>query len=613
MIKLNNTNNINNNAKGEEVIMNLLNRFETQKNEYMVPLYTGVGRINKDMIENTKRPIDCDQLSNKSKALAVMSYSFGSLVGVTTTGTSLGLSVLSNVDQFFDGEKLVLNKARKVFKEMSKNHKKGYKYQPVFNKVNKISVVNKFGAVVEMIRVSVHEVREFDERIKRIDSTCCTKEDMKIIAKDLDIIGRALQELAIDVTKDKSKDIGYNINNFIQTGTKTHSRVIANGDFTNNIKEVIDNHFNRVATPDYKISANFLKLANANIDSKSDMGAAVVEDIAGQMMEAINDGYTDTMGNLCDQFKLANNKMYARYFTLIDIAKNAKDENSKKIAHMIRCSIIAMNTITSLYSLRENNAAINGAYINEIAERLRNGLYTEAKRIGVSAANQVVKFAIAGAFCKLKAGKITLKAKASFTQLWAMFSKEFIIEYLAMSGEAEIKDMLTVKYNNFDICLGQELEFVDGMAEVEDTGCVVVAENYTGKAVVTEDGIEAKVNHYAYVPTPVLFLNNIYDSKPIDVSNNTAYERPEKFITRESFKEEDYKMFNQSLSKRVHSVKCMKITGQNNIYDLMLQHENKVFFVGTVMNPFTNKAMMPGHALITNGYGGVVFVRAIAQ
>lgn len=610
MIKLNNTNKTN--KVTGETAMSLLSRFEIQKNEYMVPLYTGVGRINKDMIENTGKSIDCNQLVNKSKALAAMSYTHGSLVGVTTTGVNLGLSILSNVDQFFDGDTLVLDKARKVFKEMSKKFEMGYKYQPVFNKANKITVTNKFGAVVEMIRVSVHEVREFDERIKRMDCSCCTKEDMKLIARDLDIIGRALQELAIDVTKDKSKDIGYNIMSFVQTATKTHSRVISHGNFTNNINEIINNHFMRVSAPNYKIEASFIKLSNADINSRSEMSEAVVEDVAGIMMEAINDGYTDTMGKLCDQFKLANNKMYAGYFTLIDIAKKANDENAKKIAHMIKCSIIAMNTITSLYSLRDNNASINGAYINEIAQKLRNGLYTEAKRIGVGSANQVVKYAIAGAFCQLKGGKISVKAKASFTQLWAMFSKEFIIEYLAMSGEAAIKDILTVKYNNFDICLGQELEFIDGMAEVE-AGCVVVTENYTGKAVVTEDGIEAKVNHYAYIPTPVLFLDKIYNGTPIDISNNTAYTRPETFISREDFNGEDYEMFNKSVSKRVHTVPFMRVVTQNNINDLIIQNGNKIFFVGTALNPFTAKVMKPGHALITNGYGGVVFVKAIAQ
>lgn len=604
MIKLNNVNN--NKKKGEEA-MNLLERFAIQEESYMVPLYAGEGKINKEMIENLNKNIDCDQLTNKSKALAVMSYTYGSLVGVTTTGVSLGLSVLNNVDQFFDGDVLSVMKARKVFKNIGKNYEKGYRYQTVFPKANRITVINKFGVAVEMVRVSAHEVREFDERLKRVDIYSCTKADMKLIARDLDTIGRALQELAIDVTKDKSKDIGYNIMDFITTSTKTHSRKVAHGNFTNNIQEVINNHFKRVAAPNYKIETKFIKLADADVNSRSEMSEAVVEDVAGIMMEAINDGYTETMNTLCDKFKLANSKMYAEYFTLIEIAKKADSENAKKVAHMIKCSIVAMSAITSLYSLREDNAAIDGAYIKEMAHKLRAGLYTEADQLGYKA-SQVVKFAIAGAFCYLKAGKITVKAKPSFTQLWTMFDKEFIIEYLAINGEATIKDMLTVKYNNFDICLGQELAFVDGMAEVKDTGCVVVAENYTGKAVVTEDGVEAIVNHYDYEPTKVLFLDRIYTPKVVAIVPGQAYKRPESILVRDK-EDKNYKMHNKSISKLAYTCEQMRVVvGKDGIKDVVIKKGAKLCFLGTSLSVATGM-MEASDAIITNGYGGVVFLK----
>lgn len=604
MIKLNNINN--NKKKGEEA-MNLLERFAIQEESYMVPLYAGEGKINKEMIENLNKNIDCDQLTNKSKALAVMSYTYGSLVGVTTTGVSLGLSVLNNVDQFFDGDTLSVMKARKVFKNIGKNYEKGYRYQTVFPKANRITVINKFGVAVEMVRVSAHEVREFDERLKRVDIYSCTKEDMKLIARDLDTIGRALQELAIDVTKDKSKDIGYNIMDFITTSTKTHSRKIAHGNFTNNIQEVINNHFKRVAAPNYKIETKFIKLADADVNSRSEMSEAVVEDVAGIMMEAINDGYTDTMNTLCDKFKLANSKMYAEYFTLIEVAKKADSENAKKVAHMIKCSIVAMSAITSLYSLRDDNAAIDGAYIKEIASKLRAGLYTEADQLGYKA-SQVVKFAIAGAFCYLKAGKITVKAKPSFTQLWTMFDKEFIIEYLAINGEATIKDMLTVKYNNFDICLGQELAFVDGMAEVKDAGYVVVTENYTGKAVVTEDGVEAIVNHYDYEPTKVLFLDRIYTPKVVAIVPGQAYKRPESILVRDK-EDKNYKMHNKSISKLAYTCEQMRVVaGKDGIKDVVIKKGAKLCFLGTSLSVATGM-MEASDAIITNGYGGVVFLK----
>lgn len=602
MIKLNN-NTVAAGKKGNEK-MNVMEMLEMQKDVYMQPLYQGVGAINKEAIESMNRNIACDKIENKSKALAVMSYSFGSLVGVTTTGVNLGLTILSNADQFFNDGQLSLTKIRKVFKKLGAEYERGYKYQPVFNRANKATVLNKFGSALELVRVSAHEVREFDARIKRIDVYCCTKEDLVLIAKDLDIIGRAMQELAIDVTKDKSKDIGYNIMSFIQAKTKTHSRIVAAGNFVNNIGDIIDNHYGKKAVPSYSVAPSFVKIADADEENKSAMSSAVVEDVAGSLMEEINDGYTRAMNKLFDSYKLSHNKMYSKYFNLIEIAKRADDESSLKIAHLLKCSVIAMSSITSLYGLKDGDASVNGAYIKEVGKKLRAGLYTEGSKLGLTP-QAVVEIAIAGSFCYIENNKIADKKKPSFTQLWTIFDKEFVIEYLNINGEATIKDMLTVKYTNYDLCLGDKLIFDNGLA-ITEYGTVKVQESYTGDAVVTEDGIEAVVDHYAYEPTEVIFLDNVYERNIINLVPGQGYERPKNVIVRS--KDNKDMLFNQAISKMIFSSEQSKVATNSNVRDFIIKKGNKISIIGTVLSAGNNTGKID-HAIITNGSGGVVFFK----
>ena len=255
--------------------MNITERINLSKKKNMEALYNGAA-INKTLIESMGEDIDCSLLNNNQKSLAVMSYSYGSLVGVTTTGVSLGLTVASNPEQFFTNGVLNYFKIRKVFKNIGLKKITGYRYESVFvTGKNKDVAVNKFGRLAEFVRVSRHEIEEFDNRLKNIDVNACTVEDLKIIAKDLDVIGRAMQELAIDVTKDKSKDIGYNVMSFIEVKTKTHSRLVKAGKFSNNIDDVINEHIdNKKIESKYALTSDYFYLSDAKINNKTEISTA---------------------------------------------------------------------------------------------------------------------------------------------------------------------------------------------------------------------------------------------------------------------------------------------------------------------------------------------------
>lgn len=622
----------------EDRSMNITERIKLNKQMNMNALYTGEA-INKQLIESMGENIECSLLNNKQKSLAVMSYSYGSLVGVTTTGVSLGLTVASNPEQFFTNGVLNYFKIRKVFKNIGLKRIAGYRYESVFvTGKNKDVAINKFGRLSEFVRVSRHEVEEFDNRLKNVDVNACTVEDLKLIAKDLDVIGRAMQELAIDVTKDKSKDIGYNVMSFIEVKTKTHSRLVKAGKFSNNIDDVINEHIdNKKIESKYALTTDCFYLSDANTSNKTEISKAIVEDVAGEMMEQINAGYGSAFDELVELFKLSNNSMYKRYTDLLEIAMKALEplefkeyaaklirekkittkeeltalENTNKYAlnaaHMVRCARVAISSITSLYGVKQGEATIDSAYIKEIGKKLRAGLYTEGAKLGFDA-KSVVKMAIAASFCYVDevTNKISKKQRPSLTELWTIFPKEFVIDYVTGDNDMTLSDMLTVKYTSYDLCLGDELVFDEGMAESK-FGYVVVTDNYTGKAIVTENGLEAVVDHYSYEATEILFLGSVYKRNVALVSDQ--YVRPSQFLSYREAIDKCESNYNSTISNMVKVAQACTIaaTIENKddkeilIRDFVIKKDDKISFIGQVLSKDNTKGKITDAIVTCNG------------
>lgn len=637
MILTNNNLGLGLNNKGAET-MNITERINLSKKKNMEALYNGAA-INKSLIESMGENIECSLLNNKQKSLAVMSYSYGSLVGVTTTGVSLGLTVASNPEQYFTNGVLDFYKIRKTFKNIASKYIKGYRYESVFvSGLNKDVVINKFGRVEEFVRVSRYEVEEFDNRLKQVDINACTVEDLKLIAKDLDVIGRAMQELAIDVTKDKSKDIGYNVMSFIEVKTKTHSRMIKAGKFTNNIDQVINEHIdNKKIETKYALENDYCYLSEANSSNKASISKAIVEDVAGEMMEQINAGYGSAFDELVELFKLSNDSMYKRYTDLLEIAMKAlepaefetyvaklikerrittkeelaalKNTNdyALKAAHMVRCARVAISSITSLYGVKQGEATIDSAYIKEIGKKLRAGLYTEGAKLGFDV-KSVVKLSIAASFCYINevTNKISKKQRPSLTELWTIFPKEFVIDYVTGNSDVTLSDILTVKYTSYDLCLGDELVFDDGMAETE-FGYVVIADNYNGKAIVTENGLEAVVDHYSYEPIDILFLDSVY-KKNVAIATAQCV-RPTEFLSMKEANDKNETSYNSTITNMVKIAQACTIAStieavgnkERLIRDFVIKKDDKVSFVGQVLSKDNIKGKITDAIVSCNG------------
>ena len=555
--------------------------------------------------------VDGSNIVNKQKTFTVLSYSAGSQVGVTTKGANLASSLYRNGDQFFNKEtsKLSLRKIRKVLKYFGTNENAAgsdYKYESVFVEgVNKDIVVDRFNRATVICRVSSHEIREFADRIRRLDVFVCTIEDLKMIAKDLDAICRALQELSIDVAKDASKNIGIDIHKLVNCKSNAHSDIIKKGEVVNNIKDGIDRMLETNTMGDFKyemkaVGFQFLKDVDANDNGA--LAEAIIEDVIGKCQEAINAGMTESIDNVVELLKTSNGDKYNLYAPYIQMAKNPIDD-AVKVNHLVKMAISAYNTIGALYSAKFNGYSVSSAYIRDVAKQMRNALYTEANKYGVDQTD-MVKFAIAASFCYIDSdGNVNSSKKAKLYAVKLIFPQEFVLEYIAdgqINPREAVTTALTLTKTTRDLFVDEKLNFVDGVCLTEE-GMVMVQEDYTGEAVVTEDGeLIAMNDFYAYEEVGYVALDSTCVDNVADLNQSTLI-MPEKLDS----KDEDIERYNDSMTEIVKDSLGYVITGGHMA---VKNKDNTVTVIGTAITSHKTGGKIPVGAITKNG-GFICYIK----
>lgn len=595
-----NNNNANKNTVlgGNNNMNNIFTAQQTIAERITEGLYDSSKAINVDLLDNIQA-VNCLRLDNKQKAFATMSYSFGSLVGVTTTGGSLALTIMTNPDQFFTNGTLSLKKIRKVFKNFGRSVEWGTKYRSVFSNYTR-GVVNKFGRYSNFVMVSPVQIELFLESIEKTDFHVTTKEDLVKIAKDMDVITRAMQELAIDVTKDKTKDIGYNIMSFIQVRTKTYSRRIQEA-VEDNMKAIIDNKLDgKNETIAYEMGTHGVKLEEADEESKSNLAGSIVMNIAGEMMEAVNDGYKAAIESLLKIYKDSNSVMYNEYLVAYDEAKN-----NKKVAYFLQICRIALNSINDLFASKSTRA-LDSAYVKEMGRKLRAALYTEGAKIGFEP-KDVVRYAISASFGYFNGRRFVKGNRPSLAALWCIFPNEFVIEYATRNSGDTIADILTVNYTTCDLCLGDEFYFEEGYCEANLDDMIYLKEDYTGKAVVTVNGLEAVVDHYAYEEVNATFLHEIYERNVSEM--NAEYVVPNK-ISSEAPLAETMRIMEMikvahacAISSSIQVVDNAEVMHR----DFVINKGNKISVIGKVLSISKNTGIIDDAVIGVRS--GVVFYK----
>lgn len=472
---------------------------EVRQANYLYEGHSKAKELDKDMI------IDCSLIKNVQKSLVVVSYAAGSEVGVTTKGANLGSTLYSNPEQYFVDGVVQGDKVRKVLKYFATGNGSINSCESVFvDGVNKKVSVDRFNRVNILYRVSAHEIKEFMVRVKNLNLATCTVDTFRTIGLDLDVICRALQELSIDVAKDASKDIGINIHSLINCKTNAYSDVISKKDVINNMKDGIDMMLktDKLGSFKYemKVSEDFAFLEDVAADNQTAVANAIVKDSIGIAQEAINTGMTRAMEDVVKTLKNSDGSKYDAYKNYVEIAKNPITEEDAIIAHMVKMAIYAFNAISGMWNAKYENEAYSNAYVQEFAGHVRSALYTEGAKLGVKP-EDVVKYAIAASFAYVdKDDNINDSSYGKLYAVKSIFPREFILEYIdGTDPRNALETCLTLKHSNVDLYVDDKLSFVDGVYTNEDGVFVMLEENYTGDAVITEEGeIVAIYDFYSY-------------------------------------------------------------------------------------------------------------------
>lgn len=605
MIKLNNK--LTGNMTGANSF-SIERQIDINKQSMLDLVYNGSAESKKILYQDLI--VDGSKIVNKQKTFTVLSYAAGSKVGVTTKGANLASSLYRNGAQFFkESGRLSLRKIRKVLKYFGINENAAgsdYKYESVFVEgVNKDIVVDRFNRATVICRVSSHEIREFADRIRRLDVFVCTIEDLKMIARDLDAICRALQELSIDVAKDASKDIGIDIHKLVNCKSNAHSDVIKKGEVVNNIKDGIDRMLLTNTMGDFKyemktIGFQFLKDVDPNDNGA--LAEAVIEDVIGKCQEAINAGMTESIDDVVELLKTSNGDKYSLYTPYIQMAKNPVDD-AVLVNHLVKMAISAYNTLDTLYSAKFNGYSVSSAYIRDVAKQMRNALYTEANKYGVDQTD-MVKFAIAASFCYIDSnGNVNSSKKAKLYAVKLIFPQEFVLEYIAdgqINPREAVTTALTLTKTTRDLFIYEKLKFINGVCLTEE-GIVTVQEDYTGEAEVNADGeIIALADFYAYEEVGYVALDSTCVDNVANLNQSTLV-MPEKIDS----KDEEIERYNDSMTEIVKDSLGYVITGGHMA---VKNKDNTVTVIGTAITSHKTGGKIPVGAITKNG-GFICYIK----
>lgn len=502
-------------------------------------------------------------VKSETHQLAEVAYAAGSDVGKVALGAVVVQALKSNSEQFFtkDGE-LALGRIRKVFKGFAKTKEKGGRY---ISPRKAVRAINVFGKTIEIVPITRSFMKDFKHQLWILDADLITKDDLIAIAEDFDLIARALEESAIDSAKDKSKDFGYRIEDFLQegAGSTTLSILIKHKGLKNNSKAVINalagGRNTKEKADSFAYNKDYRLLADIKTEEEEIKAEDyLIEDIAGEigvMMADITSAGLN--GSLLEVLKASNTDSYLEYITKVQsLVENRalapKEQAEYDLIFMIR---IALSCMMHLFGRKADidgvKANIDSAYVSAEAQKIRDVVYNYAASLTIKTkdgkvrsagikAEEVIKYAIMAAFSnvRLKDSRLIVNNKgALMVAVQAIFPREFVMEYCSKAILAEAPKLtkeektiemafldkklksLHVAYSNIDLYPGAMVEFVDGECITADGEKIFLEEDYTGTATAINGyGLVADYDIYSYNPVEFILMDKIYSFNESDVN-----------------------------------------------------------------------------------------------
>ena len=541
----------------DEILVSAYDVFNLRKNknENKNPILT-IKSINQILSSDT---IDTSKIEDMVQAIFALGMNRGSLVGATTVGIQKSLSALYDVEQFkikdkTNGKVISGAKAKKVYKNLGKDIGKadddgnvieGEQYNDSLFSVEKGNIVFTFNKnnhrLNQFFSVSADTVKEFDERLRRINPNTLTEDQLILMSLDMDIVGRAMLELSIDSTKDESKTINTNIHSIIDGKTKTTAAFYSDPDnFQDNIKIVMDNAVNGDVNTEIVIAddSNVVRLSDINTEEQiknGELDNALLEVTGGLMGKTILDASTDYMNQLRGLLKYAKESIHTDFVQkfiisvneslTVEEVENLKNQFSEEEyagamenAMLVEdCKLIvkacrnAMYAMTTIYGRKQDPT-------NDIkgrAEDMKEALLCAGEEKGFDN-NKVLEFAIIAAFTfENEKGKLVYNKRPMMNQLWDLFPKAYV-DYFAKLCGAPIRTELTPI-----VCP----DLREGSFYMDDSFCTIgdeilmVHEKYTGAFHVESDGtlvadydVFERADNVDYLILESIYVKNEIDS-----------------------------------------------------------------------------------------------------
>lgn len=446
-----------------------------------------------DVIKHLKsnKSIEID-LSNKSdviRNLARLGYVSGSLIGVITN-----LIETSNVLMNNEFNKCFLKKdgtvsmflLRKVFPTVgTKPSQSGYESIYTEENGNIIPVETLDGRKSRLLKIIKEDINTFVNKIETASKL--TQEDLVKIGKDLEQIGRLMQELEIDSAKDITvKDGMREITTFMDIAVCKLASKKAKSE--HNFKQIVADYENNRHADKFKMNVQeyisvdkvfeeskkdfelFLKnnphateeeMTNSKNDIlKCNLRESYIEDPAMSLKFHMIKNQEAYISELVEYYKMSNMNLF-NDFRVVD---DSFDEDAVSKLQMV--TVTALDMITFNYAYRKY---VHMNKVEDIAKELRNVIYTEGVKLGFTP-KDVFRVAMSAGFLRkdMKDNKKLISVSSDFkfryAAISAMFENElkwyFNPEVMYESIDVELPD-------GFELNLETPIEIVNGECEVE--------------------------------------------------------------------------------------------------------------------------------------------------
>lgn len=432
--------------------------------------------------------LDLSKVVNVLRTFSIVGYVCGSEVGKNTKGTDLSKTIAVGSDL-------------KVFKAVSnKNVGNGNRYvtetgeSPVFQEgVNVIKAETLMGFANVLYKVSYHELNRFIEILSRIDMSAVTEEDIAMIRRDMDIIGRALQEIAIDAAKDKSKAEGWaKIDEIIDFRVKMLMDMPTINNYDDIKRQLFAVKRDGTGTVDkYAMKLNCVLPKGAY--TKDEFEALSPEE---QLAAEESPIVVGMLGLAKLEVLESTNKVIA---DLVDTyTKTSMDRYDLYSSIALREQYIQTTTfIKRVYDVIRHSYDFEARIEENVMSDLRDAIYNETQTNPLFAGvkdkqHAIIKLAIAAGMMNLttnKDGSITPtfnKESFRFGTVTRLFKDEFIAEYKndVYSANTEVDVLLTLDKGN-------TVKFEDGEVYKFVSGVATMVYDESTKAMVPVDGVLA--------------------------------------------------------------------------------------------------------------------------